>query len=207
MGVVVKRHAFRLHLRDADIDDALFHLEIGNAVTQKPARLGPSLEDMHVMAGARELLRAGQPGGTRTDDGDFLAGLSTAVSGWIQPCSMARSAMAHSMVLMVTGLSSMLSVQDASHGAGQTRPVTSGKLLVECRLRAASSQLPLVDEVVPVRDLVVHRTAGRPRRPCRCRGNRACRNPCSARPGRAFPSPAAAARIRASASRAPRPAR
>ena len=48
----------------------------------------------------------------------------------------------HSIDLMVTGFSSMLSVHDASHGAGQTRPVTSGKLLVECRLRAASSQLP-----------------------------------------------------------------
>jgi hypothetical protein len=54
---------------------------------------------------------------------------------------MARSAIAHSIDLMVTGLSSMLSVHEASHGAGQTRPVTSGKLLVECRLRAASSQL------------------------------------------------------------------
>ena len=40
--------------------------------------------------------------------------------------------MLHSIVLMVTGLSSMFSVQDASHGAGQTRPVNSGKLLVEC---------------------------------------------------------------------------
>ena len=30
--------------------------------------------------------------------------------------------------------------QEASHGAGQMRPVNSGKLLVECRLRAASSQ-------------------------------------------------------------------
>ena len=48
--------------------------------------------------------------------------------------------MAHSMVLMVTGLSSMLSVQEASHGAGHTRPVTSGKLLVECRLSAAACQ-------------------------------------------------------------------
>jgi hypothetical protein len=47
--------------------------------------------------------------------------------------------MAHSIVLMVTGLSSMFSVQDASHGAGQTRPVNSGKLLVECRLIDACS--------------------------------------------------------------------
>jgi hypothetical protein len=67
------------------------------------------LEHMHVVAGAAELLggrKAGQP----------------------------RSTIAHSIVLMVTGLSIRLSVQDASHGAGQMRPVNSGKLLVECRL-------------------------------------------------------------------------
>ena len=73
----------------------------------------------------------------------------------------ARSAIAHSIVLMVTGLSSMLSVQDASHGAGQTRPVNSGKLLVECRLRARLVPVAAIDEVVPVRDLVVDRAAGR----------------------------------------------
>ena len=69
----------------------------------------------------------------------FLPVFSVGGSG-LRPWEIARSAIAHSIVLMVTGLSSMLSVQDASHGAGQTRPVTSGKLLVECRLRAASSQ-------------------------------------------------------------------
>ncbi len=46
--------------------------------------------------------------------------------------------MAHSIVLMVTGLSSMFSVQDASHGAGQMRPVNSGKLLVECSVVSAA---------------------------------------------------------------------
>jgi hypothetical protein len=44
----------------------------------------------------------------------------------------------HSMVLMVTGVSVMLSVQDASQGAGQMRPVNSGKLLVESRFSSAS---------------------------------------------------------------------
>src|SRR6202451_4432773 len=68
--------------------------------------------------------------------------LTAGGSGLTQPSAKARSTMAHSIVLMLTGLSSMLSVQDASHGAGQTRPVNSGKLLVECRLREASSQLP-----------------------------------------------------------------
>jgi hypothetical protein len=36
----------------------------------------------------------------------------------------------------------MLSVQAASHGAGQMRPVNSGKLLVECNTSSASRQLP-----------------------------------------------------------------
>ena len=44
------------------------------------------------------------------------------------------------MVLMVTGESVRFSVQEASQGAGHTRPVNSGKLLVEWRLREAFSQ-------------------------------------------------------------------
>ena len=58
---------------------------------------------------------------------------------WLPFWASARSAIEYSIVLMVTGMSSMLSVHEASHGAGQTRPVTSGKLFVEWRLRAAMS--------------------------------------------------------------------
>ncbi len=49
---------------------------------------------------------------------------------------------AYSIDLIVTGWSLMLSVQAASHGAGQMRPVNSGKLFVECRTSSASRQLP-----------------------------------------------------------------
>ena len=71
-----------------------------------------------------------------------LAGLLFRRQRRVQPSSQARSAIEYSIVLIVTGLSSMLSVQAASHGAGQMRPVTSGKLFVECRLSAASFQSP-----------------------------------------------------------------
>jgi hypothetical protein len=81
-------------------------------------------------------------------------------SGCTQPFSQARSTIAHSIVLIVTGLSMMFSVQDASHGAGQMRPVNSGKLFVEWRLTIAFCHSLAIDEVVPVGDLVVHRTAG-----------------------------------------------
>ena len=67
--------------------------------------------------------------------------------------------MAHSIVLMVTGVSSRFSVHDASHGAGQTRPVNSGNLLVEWRLRERPFPVAAIDEIVPVGDLVVDRAA------------------------------------------------
>jgi hypothetical protein len=45
-----------------------------------------------------------------------------------------------SITLIATGGSLMPSTQAASQGAGQMRPVNSGKLLVECRTRMASRQ-------------------------------------------------------------------
>ncbi len=62
MGAVMEGHAFALHLLDAHIDDALLHLEVGDAVAHQAAGLGVFLVEMHVVAGARELLRAGHAG-------------------------------------------------------------------------------------------------------------------------------------------------
>ena len=67
--------ALGFHLRHAAVDDVLFHLEVGNAVAKQAAGLGEFLEDMHVVAGARELLRAGKPRGAGADHRDLLAGL------------------------------------------------------------------------------------------------------------------------------------
>jgi hypothetical protein len=53
----------------------LLHLEIGDAVTEQAAGLGEFLEQMHIVAGARELLRAGHAGRTGADHGNRLAGL------------------------------------------------------------------------------------------------------------------------------------
>jgi hypothetical protein len=64
-------------------------------------------------------------------------------SGFTQPDSQALSMIACSIDLMPTGSLLMFSVQAASQGAGQTRPVNSGKLLVECRTSIASRQFCL----------------------------------------------------------------
>ena len=78
--------------------------------------------------------------------------------GVIHPASQARSTIATSTCLMVTGSALMPSTQAASHGAGHNRPVNSGKLLVACSLSMASAPVAVVDEVVPFRDQVAQRT-------------------------------------------------
>ena len=50
--------------------------------------------------------------------------------GRTHPASKARSAIARSLPSIVTGSAPIPSTHAASHGAGHTRPVNSGKLLV-----------------------------------------------------------------------------
>ena len=61
--------------------------------------------------------------------------------GTIQPSSNARSTIDSSIDLIVTGSLLMPSTHDPSHGAGQSRPVNSGKLLVWCSRSMAALQL------------------------------------------------------------------
>jgi hypothetical protein len=95
------------------------------------------------MPGPGQLLGAGEPAGPEPTTATRLPVRRSGTWGLIQPSSQALSTMAHSMVLMATGASSMFRVQAASQGAGQMRPVNSGKLLVECRTSMAACQSPL----------------------------------------------------------------
>ena len=136
-------------------------LKSGNAVAQQAAGLGLALEHMHLVAGAGELLGGREAGGPEPMTATRLPVEPSAGSGLIQPISHALSAIACSMVLMVTGWFSRLSVQASSHGAGQMRPVNSGNCWWngDCAPPPPSRR---IDEIVPVRDLVVHRAARRP---------------------------------------------
>ena len=129
------------HLREAAVEVALLHLELGDAVAQQAADAVGALEHHDVVAGARELLRGGEPGGPGADDRDPLAGRApSARPGATQPSSQARSMISTSTCLIVTGSWLMPSTHAASHGAGHSRPVNSGKLLVACRRSIASRQ-------------------------------------------------------------------
>ena len=64
-------------------------------------------------------------------------------AGWrgtIQPSSKPRWTIAYSICLIITGSSSIARTHADSHGAGQIRPVNSGKLLVACSWSHAARQ-------------------------------------------------------------------
>ncbi len=66
--------ALRPHLLEAAVEDALLHLELGDAVAQQAPDPVGALEDGDVVARAAKLLGGGQAGGPGPHDGDALAG-------------------------------------------------------------------------------------------------------------------------------------
>ena len=154
--------ALALHLLDAAVDEVLLQLEVRDAVAQQPAWLALALIDMHVMAGTAKLLRRGQAGRTGSDDGDLAARLFR---------RRLRADQAKFIGLVGNRLLDrldrdrrVLEVQRAGFLA-RGGADTAGELgEVVGRMQVADRLFPLaaVDEVVPVRNLVVNRTAGRP---------------------------------------------
>jgi len=80
---------------------------------------------------------AARPAGPEPTMATFLPVLTRGGCGTTQPCSQPVSMILRSIDLMPTGSLLMPRVQADSHGAGQMRPVNSGKLLVEWRLSSA----------------------------------------------------------------------
>ena len=75
---------------------------------------------------------AARPAGPEPMMATFFHVRAAGASGTIQPSSKARSTMASSIDLIVTGSLLMPSTHEPSHGAGHSSPVNSGKLLVWC---------------------------------------------------------------------------
>src|SRR3989344_606020 len=88
----------------------------------------------------RSCCAVASPAGPEPMTATFLPVCLVGGSGLIQPCCQAWSMIASSMALIVTGSSLMPSTHAPSHGAGQTVPVNSGKLLVACSRSMASGR-------------------------------------------------------------------
>ncbi|SKU29317.1 Uncharacterised protein [Mycobacteroides abscessus subsp. abscessus] len=85
---------------------------------------------------------AASPAGPEPTTATFLPVFTSGGMGLTQSFSKALSINSTSTCLMVTGSWFMPSTHDASQGAGQSRPVNSGKLLVACSRSMPSRQFP-----------------------------------------------------------------
>ena len=160
MGVVMEGDALRLHLLDAAVDDVLLHLEVGNAVAEQAAGLGVLLVEMHVVAGAGELLRAGHAGRPGADHGDALAGLHRGQLG--RDPAFLKAAIGDRRLDRLDRHRLLDQVQRARRLAGRRADAAGdlGKIVGGVQVLQRALPVAAVDEVVPVGDLVIDRAAG-----------------------------------------------
>src|SRR6201999_1352059 len=128
------------------------------------AGLGVFLEHMHLMAGARELLRAGEARGAGADHRNLLAGLCG--GGLTLEPAVLPGAVDDGAFDGLDGDRVVVDVQRAGRLARRGTD-TAGELReIVGRVQVARGLFPvaLIDEVVEVGDLVVDRAARRARR-------------------------------------------
>ncbi len=117
------------------------------------------LVDVHLVPHARELLRRRETRRTRPDDGDLLAGL---VCGHLGHDPAFLVPLVDDGALdRLDGDRLVVDVERAGRFArrGAHAPRHFGKVVRRMQVVERLLPVPAVDEVVPVRDLVVHRTA------------------------------------------------
>ncbi len=160
----MERHALGFHLRHAAVDDVLFHLEVGDAITKQTAGLGEFFVDMDVVAGACELLRGREARGSGADDRDLLAGLDRGDLR-LQP-AIVPGTIHNGAFDGLDGDRVVVDVERAGRLAwrGADAAGELGEIVGRVQVARGFFPVALIDEVVEVRDLVVDRAARRARR-------------------------------------------
>ena len=161
IDAVMEGDALGFHLPHAAVDMVLLHLEVGDAVAEQPAGLRLPLEHVHLVADAGELLRAGQAGRSRADHGDALAGL---VVGHLRPDPAHLPGLVGDGLLDVLDGDRLVLEVERARLLARRRAGAAGELgEIVGGMEIAGSLLPVLleDEVVPIRNLVVHGAAAR----------------------------------------------
>ena len=142
------------------LDQALLDLELGHAEADEPARRLVPFVDDHVLARARELLRACEARRARTDDGDAAAGRGERRQGH-DPAFVPGAIDDRELDLLDRDGVALVDLEDAgcltrrrAQPAGELGEVVRAVELLDRLLPAVA-----VDEVVPVGDQVSERTA------------------------------------------------
>src|ERR1700687_5150531 len=160
LSVRNKFHALGGHLLEAAIDDVLFQLELGDAITKQSTDAICFFVDHNRMPGATQLLRRGQSCRTRTHDRDFLSGAKFRRL-WSKP-TLQKSAF-HDVFFVL--LDRDWRLVDTQHtrgftGSGANSAGELGKII--CGVQLADGFLPAsaIDKIVPVRNEIADRASG-----------------------------------------------
>ena len=159
MDVAVEGDAFGFHLAHPPLDEPFLHLEVRDAVTQKAAGIGRFFKDMHLMADAGKLLRCGKPSRPRADDCNALArrflrrlcGDPAFFPGPVDDGAF-DGLDRHRRVFEIERAGRLAGRR--ADAAGELWKVIGG-----VKIERGLPPIVMIDEIVPVRDLVVHRTA------------------------------------------------
>ena len=139
---------------------ALSSFIFGIPYIKKSAHTVTSLKYCHLMASFVQLICGCQSGRTGTHNCDFACRFLPSVD---LPSSShvhnAYSIIPCSFSLTETGSPFKLQVHAASHRAGQTRDVNSGKLFVFIRRSLCLFPVAVINQIIPFRYKVVQRTA------------------------------------------------
>ena len=159
VGVRAEHRALGLHLVDAALEEALLHLELGDAVAQQATDPVGALVDNDVVSRAGELLCGREPSGPRADDGHALARLHRRRNRH-DPAFVPRAVDDGDLDL----LDRHRILVDAEHTRRLTRRRTEpagelGEVVGGVQPVDGIAPVLAVDEVVPVGDQVPQRTA------------------------------------------------
>src|SRR5271169_4229773 len=148
------------HLLDAAVDEMLLHLKIGDAVAQQASDAIALFEKRHPVAGARQLLRGGKPRGTGAHHGHALAGPG---GGRLGPDpTLPERVIDDGLLNLLDGYRRLV---DAEHAGGlaRGRANTAGEFRkIVGRMQHADGFAPAaaINQIVPVGNDIVQRTAG-----------------------------------------------
>src|SRR5204863_499429 len=151
--------ALLLHDREAPLEDALLHLELGDAVAEEPADPVGALEDRDRVTRAVQLLGGGEPRGPGADDRDLLPGAYGGRLG--HDPALVEGALADAFLHRLDRDRVVVDAEDARALAGRraepARPL--GEVVGRVQALARVAPAVLVHEVVPVGDDVAERAA------------------------------------------------
>ena len=159
LDIGAEHHTLGLHLAHPAVDQMLFHLEVGNAVTQQAADAVVLLEQGHRMAGAGQLLGRRHAGGTGADHRHRLAGLFRRHQR-LNPALFPGAV--HNLAFDgLDGDRTVDDVQGAAGLAGRGADAAGefGKIVGGMQRLRRGAPLLAIDQIVPVRDQVVDRAA------------------------------------------------